>query len=250
MRGIVKVVEKATGFFNNLLGAGRLSAATRQSILEQRQRGGAFGGFIEFLDRVRPPLDDCRALIRSGSLDGLGGGGGQTRPQLIWLYHQWQRRRKAGDGGELFVSWEAPPGIANYSPAIRLRDELDFLGLVLSVSLPALFLGRAEKLAASLRWPAPVGSAGLPRLAGRQVCLLGVDTACKEVQTKQGDAMCFKSFMDGDGVYETVVFPKVYGRIMPILENNIVFLILGTVQLDFGAPCVHIVDVAALNRQS
>jgi hypothetical protein len=82
------------------------------------------------------------------------------------------------------------------------------------------------------------------------VSCLGVHTAGKELRTRQGQAMSFQSFTDGDGVYETVVFPKVHRQVLPILEYNSVFLLLGTVHLEFGAPSLHIVDVAALNRPS
>ncbi|MBU0937231.1 MAG: hypothetical protein KKI09_13500, partial [Spirochaetes bacterium] len=113
-----------------------------------------------------------------------------------------------------------------------------------------IFRQRAAELAARRGWPEPMGSGSLTGNIGRRVCLMGVHTACKEVRTVGGESMCFKSFTDSDGVFETVLFPKVYTQIMPILECNTVFLLLGTVHVEFGALSVHIEAVDRLNRSA
>jgi len=77
---------------------------------------------------------------------------------------------------------------------------------------------------------------------------MGIATAGKEVVASTGEGMCFRSFTDIDGVFETVLFPHAYRRLMPILENNSAFLLLGSVHEDFNAIIVHIDDILVLNR--
>jgi hypothetical protein len=60
--------------------------------------------------------------------------------------------------------------------------------------------------------------------------------------------MCFRSFTDEAGVFETVFFPQAYARLLPILEGNNAFLLLGVPKDDMGALAVHVYDMVALNR--
>ncbi|OHD77175.1 MAG: hypothetical protein A3J97_03900 [Spirochaetes bacterium RIFOXYC1_FULL_54_7] len=103
-------------------------------------------------------------------------------------------------------------------------------------------------MAASLGWPDLVPSSGLVDLVGRPVSLLGVATAGKDVMAASGQLMCFRSFTDESGVFETVLFPQAYARLMPILEGNSAFLLLGVPKNDMGALAVHVDDLVALNR--
>jgi len=215
----------------------------------ERERGGPFADFIDFLDRVRPSFDDLRALALSGSLDGLGAGGEVlNRPRMLWAWHQWRTAGERGRGRELFPSWKAPACIGDYSPSRKLADEARFLGVILSARPSDLYAGRAGAAAARLGWPAPVPSSSLPSLLGRRTALVGVAVAGKEVMASTGQAMCFRSFSDADGVFETVVFPKVWERLMPILEGNVAFLLLGIPRDDLGAVALHLEDARGLNR--
>ncbi len=240
-------------------------------LIEERRLHGLFADVADFLNRVLPSIEDCRALVRSGAMDFLetipqGSVGdtaadkvlhgipARTRPQLLWIYHQWRRGRSKGAQSRnlagLCEEWSPPSCISDYSPAIKLRDEADFLGVLVSVDTAGLFKRRSLTVAERRHWPAPVDSSQLTRHIGRQVSLLGIATAGKEVVASTGDSMCFRSFTDTDGVFETVLFPNAYRRLMPILENNSAFLLLGTVHEDFNAVIVHIDDIMALNRES
>jgi DNA polymerase III alpha subunit len=80
------------------------------------------------------------------------------------------------------------------------------------------------------------------------VSVLGVATAGKDVMASSGQLMCFRSFTDESGVFETVFFPQAYARLLPILEGNNAFLLLGVPKDDMGALAVHVYDMVALNR--
>ncbi|MGD9940749.1 MAG: hypothetical protein AB7T74_13190, partial [Clostridia bacterium] len=258
-----------------------LDRETACRIVAERKVRGPYTGFSDFLARVRPSYDDCRVLVRSGSLDGQGlADGGLSRPAMLWVYHHWRRGGGHGAGAtcigngagatrignvagatrignvagahreaaELFPAWRPPACIRDYPPSARLADESSFLGVLLTVRPATLFAARARSLAASLGWPDPVPSSGLAGLLDRTVSLLGVATAGKDVMASSGKLMCFRSFTDESGVFETVLFPQAYARLLPILEGNSAFLLLGVPKDDLGALAVHVDDLVALNR--
>lgn len=236
-----------------------LDQGTACRIVAERQDRGAYTGFSDFLARIRPSYDDCRVLVRSGALDQQGAvDGGLSRPAMLWVYHHW--RRKAAHGGilngdiasntdgELFPAWRPPACIQDYSPSAKLSDESAFLGVLLTVRPASLFAGRARRMAASLGWPEPILSSGLAGLEGKPVSVLGVATAGKDVMASSGQLMCFRSFTDEAGVFETVLFPQAYARLLPILEGNDAFLLVGMPKDDMGALVFHVDDLVALNR--
>ena len=250
-----------------------LDQDTAYHIVAERQIRGLYTGFSDFLVRLRPSYDDCRVLVRSGALDGQGAAdGGLSRPAMLWVYHHWRRgasrggaaNRRGGNasgsdgihgvagnhraGSELFPAWRPPTCIRDYTPSAKLADESAFLGVLLTVRPATLFAVRARCMAASLGWPDLVPSSGLVDLVGRPVSLLGVATAGKDVMAASGQLMCFRSFTDESGVFETVLFPQAYARLMPILEGNSAFLLLGVPKNDMGALAVHVDDLVALNR--
>ncbi len=230
-----------------------LSAAGAQAIVAARERGGAFTSALDFLSRVKSPYDEYRALARSGCLDGLAlsrpDGEPATRPALLWAYHHW-RGGAAAPAGELFPSACAPPCIRDYTAGRKLADEAEFLGVILSAYPPELFCRRADSAAARLAWPARLKSDALHQAVGRRICMLGLAVAGKEVVTSEGKPMCFRSFSDEAGVYECVLFPQAYKRLMPILEGNGAFLVLGVAREEYGALALHVEDAVSLNKSS
>ncbi len=240
-------------------------------LCEEKRLHGRFRDIGDFLNRVMPTIEDCRALVRSGAMDFLetiplesagnaktgsieGSIPARTRPQMLWIYHQW--RRGCGRGlhaqnlAGICDEWSPPAVIGDYSASVKLRDEADFLGVLVSVDTASLFKGRALGRAERYGWPVPIGSSQLAQHTGKQVSILGIATAGKEVIASTGEGMCFRSFTDSQGVFETVLFPHAYRRLMPILERNSAFLLLGTVHEDFNAIIVHIDDIMALNREA
>jgi len=257
-----------------------LSAVLRGRILEARAAGGPFRSAEDFFRRARPRADEARALVLAGALDGLPaeeGGEGLSRPALLWAWEAWRLEdEREGEGagrgpgggqegyspaaaghfaaGGLFAAEPGaltpglgPPG--DYSRTEKLAHEAAGLGLLLSRHPLDCYAERARRAAARLGLPEPVDSRRLPELVGAEVAIAGTAAAGKEVLTRGGKAMCFRSFEDGYGFFEAVLFPQVYDRLLPVLESNRAFLVIGLVQNDLGSLSLEVRDVIGLSRR-
>ena len=129
--------------------AGGLDAASRrlgqlkdarldlvQAIVAERERGGPFIGFQDFLRRTPCRFEDLRILIRSGALDSISDG--YTRPQLFF---RWQNMEKEEGLGFLPP---APPIIGDYPQRVKLADEVKTLGIVITRHPLELFRPRID----------------------------------------------------------------------------------------------------------
>ena len=104
------------------------------------------------------------------------------------------------------------------------------------------------RAAASRGLNEPIDSRRIPDCVGRMVTISGTRAAAKEVLTAQGQPMAFLTFEDEFGVFEAVVFPKAYARLMPLIETNAAFLLVGLVQDDAGSLYIEIRDLIGLSR--
>ncbi len=201
-----------------------------RGILEERERGGPFGGYLDFLKRLEPSLSDLRNLIRCGGLDPVTGG--MTRPELFWAYFHRQEN-------SLFDFPPVPPLIGDYTPARKLYDEVDTLGLLVSCHPLQVY----RRLQPSLGL---IDSRQIVSRAGTTVRLAGVLITGKEVRTKKRKQMGFFSFDDPYGIFETVLFPGRYEELLRVLEQGGAFLISGKVEMEFDTPIIEIADAAPL----
>jgi DNA polymerase III alpha subunit len=256
-----------------------------QRLLEDRGRRGPFAGFRDLLARLAPGLPEVRVLVRSGSLDGLAGGLTRPE-LLWQYFRETKRpgrrsppgyrrppsrghgsapapaRPGVGPGLELPLPPPGPaaqprvlPGIAgvsppaaigDYPPEVKLRDELDTLGLMISRHPLGLFGPRIRRLAADL--PKLIDSRALPAHRGRRVTLAGLLVTGKEVLTGRREPMVFVSFEDEHSVFETVFFPKAFREFYPLLDGGGVFLVSGRVEEEQGAVSLHAERLLGLER--
>jgi error-prone DNA polymerase len=222
-------------------------------LLEDRQRRGAFADFQDFLARLAPGLPEIRVLIRSGALDGLAGG--LTRPELFWLYFRETGRRGTKPGVRpdtkhpvLPFTPQPPRAIGDYPPGVKLRDELDTLGLMISRHPLGLFRGRLARALRGRGLPPLIDSRQLAAHQGRRVSLAGLLVTGKEVLTRTREPMIFVSFEDEHSVFETVFFPKAFREFYPLIDGGGVFLVCGRVEHELGALSVHVQRVLGLER--
>jgi len=243
-----------------------LSASLVGRVVGEREAGGPYRSAGDFFRRAAPASDEASALVLSGALDGLPPEEGLPPPEgrsaYLWLYESCRPEAARGrggrglgtGGGEGFLAAEpsfflpglGPPG--DYARPEKLVHERETLGLLASGHPAELFAERARRVAARRGLPQPVDSRKLPELVGAEVAIAGTCAAGKEVLTRGGRAMCFRSFEDSYGIFEAVLFPDVYDRVLPVLEGNGAFLVVGTVQDDLGSISLEVRDLLGLSR--
>lgn len=230
------------------VGLGRLKEISSQcldKILTDRQTGGTFTDFQDFLGRIRPTPTDLRVLIRSGTLDALAQG--LTRPQMFWI----SQVSGPAPARLLFSSRPAiPAAISDYSPATKLRDEVETMGQIISVHPLDLFLDRAHRLARGLNLPPITPSERLAGFADRTVTVAGLFVTCKPVGTKARQAMAFISLEDHQGMIECVAFPDTWNNVEKTLDQGFAFLASGVVREDQKSYILELGNLWSLHKQA
>ncbi len=225
------------------VGLGQLRDVSRpflEALLAEREKGGPFHGFRDLLARARPKYADLRVLIRSGALDSVSDG--CTRPQLFFRY-----QNMGAEEGFGFIP-PAPPAVGDYPPRIKIRDEVETLGLVVSRHPLSLFRARIGRLVERQGLSPFIASPQIPRWRGKRVWTAGILVTAKEVATKEREPMIFVSFEDEHAVFETVFFPDAFREFYPDLDGGWAFLIYGRVEEDLGALAISVERLERVTR--
>ncbi|BBO86292.1 DNA-directed DNA polymerase [Desulfosarcina ovata subsp. sediminis] len=218
-----------------------LTADTMDRIVVQREKG-PFGNLNTFLDRVRPTVDEVRALIHCGALDSLAPG--LSRGQLLWQLACRQTDSKThSDLPTLFDSRPdtlAPPELPPDDELVRLRREFKVLVFLCECHPMVLFASAIDNART-------VKAAQLPHYLGRRVRFAGWLITGKVVRTKKGDPMEFLTFEDETGIVETTFFPNAYDRFCHLIDHNRPYLLEGVVEQNWGAVTLTVGRVEALS---
>jgi error-prone DNA polymerase len=226
------------------VGLGQLRDVARpfvEALIAERERGGPFRGFRDLILRTNPRLSDLRILIRSGALDSISEG--CTRPQLFFRYQNIDREDGFG-----FIP-PAPPAVGDYPRSVKLRDEVETLGLLVSRHPLELFRGRIGSLVRRRSLAPFIRSPDIPRHRGEKVWIAGILVTGKEVATRKKEPMIFVSFEDETAVFETVLFPDSFRRHYPLLDDGWAFLVNGRVEDDMGALAITVERLERVSRQ-
>jgi error-prone DNA polymerase len=263
-----------------------LSKEGVEFIVRERSKHGPFTSLDQFLLRSsgHVHLQDVRVLIKAGCFDSISQG--ETRPALLWKALRFFETPASHSSLDLFKSPFPPPftkgGIkkisppftkgeipktspplaegevprifppfgkggsggtspAPYSPSLMLKHELDTLGFYLSIH-------PLDRYRDTLRRLHYVKVCDLHLHVGEHVTMVGWLVTGKTVQTKDGDPMKFVSFEDTTGIYETVLFPKVYNRFCHMLNEMRPYLLKGKVEQDFTAVTLTVHGIEFLDR--
>jgi DNA polymerase III alpha subunit len=215
-------------------------------LIEEREEGGPYESIRDFVRRLGPAYREMRMLIRSGALDSLAGT--LSRPQLFWYFVQIE---KQDEKDELFSFSPQPPDcIKDYREISKIHDEIKTLGLIISRHPLKVFTSRIEMLRNSDAAYPYISSREITSYRGKRVSIPGIMVTGKEVLTKKREAMCFVSFEDPEGVFETVFFPKAYEELELLLDAGRAFIVSGLVKEELGAYAVHVEGLRPLNRKA
>jgi error-prone DNA polymerase len=125
---------------------------------------------------------------------------------------------------------------APYPRNVMLRHEMDTLGFLLSIHP----LDRYKDVLKRVKY---VKARDLHAHVGKQVTTIGWQITSKTVHTIRGELMTFISFEDQTGIYETVLFPKVYNRFCHMLNGSRPYILKGKVEEDLGAITIQIAQI-------
>jgi DNA-directed DNA polymerase III PolC len=215
-----------------------------QAIVETREAGGEFRGLADFQERVEISLPEVEALVLAGALDFTG----RTRPELLWDLHAFHRKRQQSLRSpevELLLDGAPAPrlGLRDFSPSRAARHEFE----VLEVSL------REHPLRWTCRELGRDGlvAAGRPPMApGKLVRVVGLLSATRSVETKQGEKMGFLTLDDESGPFECVLFPDVYRHERARIDGWGPYEVQGRVEEEFGVFTLNVYRLRRVERHS
>ncbi|HRC69727.1 MAG TPA: DNA polymerase III subunit alpha [Candidatus Competibacter denitrificans] len=217
-----------------------------ETLLEERQRGGAYHDLFDLCQRVELRKLNRRvleALIRSGAIDALGPNRATLAAQLPEALREAEQlsRNDAAGQDDLFGLVAAtktarqPLRIAQvveWAEQERLRGEKEALGIYLSghpvnrVAMELVALGAAplENLLEN----------GTPRARSdnRSVLVGGLVVSLRTRNANRGGRIAFVTLENGRGRLEIRLFPEVYERHRQSLAEDAIVLVEGTLGWD------------------
>ena len=213
------------------------------SLLEARRRLGGFRTLAEVCSEADQRLVNKRvieALVKSGSLDGLGEARAQLYADIDQAMETAQRARRDRASGQagLFGGTPAPdatgPGqarAAGWSERETLSYEKETLGFYIS-GHP---LGKFAAELAQFTSHTTAGALSLEE--SREVTMAGLAGVVKRRRTRRGDWMATLTLEDMDGNLEVVVFPELFAKHEALLSMpDAALLISGKLEVGEEKP--------------
>ena len=218
-----------------------------KNIIFERGKNGMFSSLDDFLHRagLRMHLQDVKILIHGGCFDRINPG--VSRSDLIWkALHFFAVKEKKSNPG-LFDCPNEPVPVSGFnrrqserSGYDALRHERTVFGFIFSVHPLDVYCETLKKLP-------HVRAKDICLHVGKMVTTVGRLVTGKTVHTKNNDPMKFMTFEDVTGLYETVFFPKIYGKFCHMLNSGRPYILKGNVAENCGAIHVVVDHVGFLN---
>jgi len=208
-----------------------LSRSAVQTLLKQRAERGSFRSFSDFQQRTPIDPNDTKLLVKAGCFDSLEGKG--RRPALLWEVLGRGQTRQAAQGSLFETLAHDLPSPEPYDDRTVLHQELETLGMLVSVHPLSLHHAQIARLK-------PVKACEMIDWSGRHVSMIGWWVTGKTVQDKNGRPMEFVSFEDTSGIYDATFFPGVYQRFCKKLTRHRPYLLKGKVEEEFGVTTLTV----------
>lgn len=249
-RSEIKYIGKGMSIRVGLMQIKDISSTARDYIVHERLKNGPFISLEDFLKRSGSHihLHETKVLIKSGCFDSVGNG--ITRPGLIWQALDFFGKREEAREPTLFDNAQEnttaqQPALLekDYPPNIMAKHESETLGIILSTHPINLYKDAAKELSR-------VKAIDLNKNVGKNITVIGWPVTSKTVRTKKGDQMKFISFEDDTGIFETVLFPKVFNRYCHMLNSSRPYILKGRVEEDFGSININVGWIGFLDRHN
>ncbi len=242
-----------------LTGIKGLGEAAAEEIIGQREKGGSFVSFMDFLERVDLHTVNKRAidvLIRTGAYDKLG----QNRPTLLSNmeravdYVSNIKNDKAngqvslfGDVGETEYAPFVFEQIEDWPHLEKLRIEKELIGFYISGHPLDTYQNIIDRSVTLTSKTATMATPEKPYI------ILGTIRDLRPIMTKKGKPMAFAKLEDTDGVFDITFFPKVWELTRSKIADDVVLALSGKVDLSRGDPSFlvdEVLDIASLKAKS
>jgi len=233
---------RSTNETNIVYGLGAIKGIGKpviESILEARERGGAFKDLYDLCARVDAKKVNRRALealIRSGSLDDLGA----HRASLIASIElalnaaNQQHRSTAAGQNDMFGIAAPTESVQTYSQVAEwkkedlLAAEKDTLGLYLSGHPIDMYIQELDQFTSSRLIDLDVGQGK----GKKSVTLAGLVVGVRIMNTKSGSRMAFLQLDDKTARVEVGVFGELYDQRRDVIHKDKVLVVKGKVSHD------------------
>jgi DNA polymerase III alpha subunit len=163
-------------------------------LIDERKRNGPYKHLQDFIERIKPGLEQLNILIRIGALRFTG----KNKKELLWQANFLQKKNLTHNASGLF--YEAPvefnlPALKQH-PLDDSLDEIELLGFPASNVFELVDDDPGEY----------VDAKDLHLHVGREVAVLGYLVTSKPVRTVTGQTMFFHTFLDAKNDWLDTVF--------------------------------------------
>ena len=223
------------------VGEGAIEALTRE-----REQGGPYRDLFDLCQRVDLHKLNRRvleSLIRSGAFDALGANRATLMAQLpeaLQLAEQHSRNDAAGQN-DMFglATAEKTPArplhiakVPEWEEEERLRGEKETLGVYLTGHPIGRVAAELAALHATRLRDLTENGGALRRGSDRSVLIAGLVVSVRTRNANRGGRMAFVTLDDDSGRIEVRIFPEVYERYRPLIVEDAILLVHGTLGWD------------------
>jgi len=228
-----------------------LEAEFAQNIINERLANGKYRGLMDFMERLRPKMEQMTILIRAGAFMFTG----KSKPALLWEAHSYngklssyrnkfhgmrglvqetQFRFSHDTFGVQNPDYQLPS--MNAKPLEDAYDEIELFGFPVTLTWLDML---------KTRFRGEVLAKDMLQHVGNQYRMLGHLVSLKYVKTCKGELMHFANFLDANGdVFDATVFPNVLKNYP--FQGNGTYLMLGKIVEEFGHPSIEVQKLAKM----
>lgn len=213
------------------------------ALVAEREKNGKFTSLTDFCNRMEGgewSVRGIEGLIKGGALDSFGG----FRSQYMAIYKEIlagighaRKNNIEGQlnlfdmgGDESFQQTDELPSIREFPPKEKLAMEKEALGIYVSGHPLAEYEEQLRRKISNTSMdflPDEEGSHHTQIEDSTKVIVGGMVAGVSVKYTRNNDKMAFITLEDFQGSMEIVVFPKVYEKCAPLLQEDAVLLIHG-----------------------
>lgn len=206
-----------------------------RQLIEERNKRGKYNDLHDFIDRVKPGMEQLILLIRTGAF----GFTGQPKPGLLWEAHLYRKKSHTTDQPALLFKEQARqyqlPSL-DTEPLEDAYDEIELIGFPVSMTDFDMLI---------TKFRGEVHAEEMLQKSGQNKRMLGKLVTIKYVKTVRGELMHFGTFMDHKGeLFDTVHFPPTLKQYP--FQGAGMYLLLGKIVQEFGYPMLEVQKMARM----